>query len=177
MCVCLAVPGEGRRCEEHGTLRWRGRAAGGSPRSARRDAAPSITGAAGLSAPSAALMGCAGSERSKPNEMLNKIKGRVKRQSGIGRGTKLLPAGSRHLPRGHHRLLPCFGWWPLASCLVATGPTGGQPGGPEGCGCQQLLGPSRARHGAGSPQGAQEGHVQGGHPRVGKVGLEGHKRG
>lgn len=100
MCVCLAVPGEGRRCEERGTLRRRGRAAGGSPRAARRDAAPSITGAAGLSAPSAALMGCAGPERSKPNEMLNKIKGRVKWQPGIGRGTKRLPAGSHHRPGG-----------------------------------------------------------------------------
>lgn len=172
MCVCLAVPGEGRRCEERGTLRRRGRAAGGSPRAARRDAAPSITGAAGLSAPSAALMGCAGPEPSKPNEMLNKIKGRVKWQPGIGRGTKRLPAGSHHRPGGTAgscwalaggRWQPA--WWPLD-------PQEGQPGGPKGCRCQQLLGPPRAGHGAGSMQGAQQGH-----PRVGKVGLGGHRGG
>lgn len=84
-------------------------------------------------------------------------------------------AASRWLPsppRGHRRLLPGFGWWPLAACMVAAGPTGGQPGGPKGCRCQQLLGPPRAGHGAGSMQGAQQGH-----PRVGKVGLGGHRGG
>lgn len=141
MCVCLAVPGEGRRCEERGTLRRRGRAAGGSPRAARRDAAPSITGAAGLSAPSAALMGCAGPERSKPNEMLNKIKGRVKWQPGIGRGTKLLPAGSHHRPGGTAgscralaggRWQPA--WWPLD-------PQGGSQVAPRAAGASSCLDP------------------------------------
>jgi len=55
-------------------------------------------------------MGCTGSEQSKPNEMLNKIKDRVKEQPGIGRDTKLPHARPDRPPRRHRRLLLLFCW-------------------------------------------------------------------
>lgn len=67
-----AGPGSG---EQAGAAGQGKRSATGS---AGEEAARSIMGGMDLSAPSAALMGCAGSEQSKPNEMLNKIKDRVK---------------------------------------------------------------------------------------------------
>lgn len=53
-----------------------------------------------LSALSAALMGSAGSEQSKANEVGNKIKNGRKSQPGIGGDTQLPPAGLDHPPQG-----------------------------------------------------------------------------
>lgn len=53
-----------------------------------------------LSAPSAVLMGSAGSEQSKANEVGNKIKNRGESQLGTGGDTQLPSAGLDHPPRG-----------------------------------------------------------------------------
>lgn len=117
LCVCLAVPRVGRRVGITQPLPvlahlWVLPGAGGTGRScwgglAGGEAAPSITD---LSAPSAALMGSAGSEQSKANEVGDKIKNRGKSQAGIGGDTQLPPAGLDHPPQGTTNSCCCFCW-------------------------------------------------------------------